>query len=89
MKDLEILVIKYKEILKKNDLKSLIYYLILCNLCLKYKVMFNFISEKINYLIKNKDILKSNDDFTIKEFEEIDKLIEDYKIKIKRCNFYN
>ncbi len=88
LRELDIMIEKYKTILEKKDLESLIYHLILCNLVLKYKVSFKSIIENTEKLLLNKEIIEKESKYTKREFEEINKLIREYRLEQESSKLY-
>ena len=88
LRELDRMMEKYKNILGEKKLESLIYHLILCNLVLKYKVSFKSIIENTEKLILNKEVTEKESKYTEREFEEIDKLIVEYKRKLECSELY-
>ncbi len=88
LRELDRMMEKYKTILEENNIESLIYHLILCNLVLKYKVSFKSIVENIENFISSKEVIMKENKHTKREVEEIKKLIVEYKRELGRSKLY-
>ena len=88
LRDLEKMIIKYDRILSKKDSESLVYYLILFDLCSKYRVMFDFIVDEIESLVKKQEIMKEYSNFTVKETGKMDELLQHYKKNVINMKLY-
>ena len=73
---------------EENNIESLIYHLILCNLVLKYKVSFKSIVENIENFLSSKEVIMKENKHTKREVEEIKKLIVEYKRELGRSKLY-
>ena len=88
LRDLEKLIVKHENTLLKKDLESLTYYLILFNLCSKYKVMFGFVADEIEDLVKKQDIIRGYNDLTVREAVKMNELLQYYKKNVENMKLY-